>query len=346
MPVTQSSFGSTKDGAAVALFTLTSPAGLTAKITNYGGILTELHAPDKAGNLADIVLGFDKLEQYLARHPFFGATVGRFANRIARGKFTLDGKEYTLPINNGPNSLHGGNRGFDKVVWQAETLANGVKFNYLSRDGEEGFPGNLSATVIFTLEENDLTIDYTATADKPTPVNLTNHSYFNLAGAGNGQILGHEMMINADTFTPVDDTQIPTGKIEAVRDTPMDFTTPHRIGARIGQVKGGYDHNYVLNGAAGKLALAAAARDPSSGRVFVTYTTQPGVQFYTANFLDGSIAGIGGVYGKHAGFCPETQHFPDSVNHANFPSTILRPGQVYHQTTVYRFTTTKPGASL
>lgn len=342
MGISRISFGATAAGQPVDLYVLTNSNGLIAKVITYGAILTELHVPDKAGRMADVVLGFDNLTQYLGKHPHFGATTGRFANRIAKGKFTLDGKQYTLATNNGPNHLHGGPKAFDKAMWRGEGFeaadGSGVRLNYLSPDGEENYPGNLSTTVIYTLtKNNELKIDYRATTDKATPVNLTNHSYFNLAGAGDGDILRHELMLNAERYTPVDETLIPMGEIATVKGTPLDFTKSTAIGARIVQVKGGYDHNYVLNSSDGSLALAAIARESKSGRVMEVHTTQPGVQLYTANFLDGSLRGIGGTYGKHAGFCLETQHFPDSVNRPNFPSTILRPGETYRQTTVHRF---------
>jgi aldose 1-epimerase len=344
--VRKSAFGRTGDGAEVDLYTLTNRNGLTAKVTSYGAILTHLLVPDRSGNLGDVVLGFDTLEGYLGSHPFFGSTVGRVANRIARGEFELDGKVYHLAINNGPNSLHGGLKGFNRVLWNAEPQQgeNGpsVRFSYLSRDGEEGYPGNLSVTVTYTLTDEDaLEIRYTATTDQATPVNLTNHSYFNLAGEAD--ILSHEMLLHADRFTPVDDTLIPTGEIRPVAGTPMDFTRPEAIGSRIGEVGGdpkGYDHNYVLNSGGDEKVRSARVREPRSGRVMEVYTTQPGVQFYTGNFLDGSITGKGGQsYGKHAGFCLETQHFPDSVHHPNFPSVILRPGDTYRQFTAYTFLT-------
>jgi aldose 1-epimerase len=344
--VKKEAFGKTGDGVAVDLYTLTNAAGMKAKIMTYGAILTELDAPGRDGKTADVVLGFDNLKDYLAGHPYFGATVGRVANRIAKGEFTLDGKKYKLAVNNGPNALHGGKKGFDKVVWKAEpeTLPDGaaVKFTYLSKDGEEGYPGNLTVTVVYTLTNSDaLRIDYTAKTDKATPVNLTNHTYFNLAGTQSGDILGHELTLNADKYTPADDTLIPTGEIKPVKDTPLDFTKPRKIGERIDQLKGeprGYDHNFVLNSAGKELALAATVREPKSGRIMEMFTTEPGVQFYTGNFLDGKQTGKGGVvYKKHAGFCLEAQHFPDSVNHANFPSMILKPGETYRQTTIYKF---------
>lgn len=338
-----SSFGKLADGTPVSLFTLTNGGGLVAKITNYGAIITELHVPDRAGNLGDIVWGFDNIGQYLKAHPYFGATVGRVANRIAKGKFTLEGKTYRLAVNNGPNHLHGGLKGFDKVVWKAESQgAASVKFTYTSPDGEEGYPGTVGVIVLMTLtEKNELTLEYTATTDQPTPVNLTNHSYFNLAGSGD--ILSHELMMAADHFTPKDENSIPTGEIKAVKGTPMDFTKPHAIGSRFAQLAEkpvGYDHNYVLNGGGKSLSLTARVFEPRTGRVLEVSTTEPGVQLYTSNYLDGSLTGKGGVvYRQHSAFCLETQHFPDSVNHPNFPSTILRPGQTYRQTTVHKFST-------
>jgi aldose 1-epimerase len=339
-------FGKTPDGTPVDLYVLTNASGMKAKVMTYGAILTELDVPDKNGRVGDVVLGFDELKGYLAGHPYFGATVGRVANRVAKGKFTLDGKEYKLAVNNGPNALHGGLKGFDKVVWKAEPVqvADGVavKFTYLSPDGEEGYPGNLSVAVTYTLtNQNELKIDYTATTDKATPVNLSNHSYFNLTGTASGHILGHVLMLAADRYTPVDATLIPTGEIKPVKGTPLDFTSPTGIGARIDQLQGeprGYDHNFVLNSEGKSLALAARVYDPKTGRVMEMYTTEPGVQFYTGNFLDGKVKGKGGLaYQKHHGFCLEAQHFPDSVNHPNFPSVILRPGKTYTQTTVYKF---------
>jgi aldose 1-epimerase len=349
--ITISEFGKV-DGKPVSLYTLTNAHGMVVKITNYGCIITEIHVPDKAGTMADVALGFDNLEGYLGKSPFFGAVAGRVANRIAKGKFSLDGKDYTLAVNNGPNALHGGNKGFDKRVWdfrpgeQAPGFP-GVDFHYRSPDGEEGYPGNLDAYVSYHLtDDNALQIQYFATTDKATPINLTNHCYFNLAGQGNGTILDHIMDIEADQYTPVDDTLIPTGELKSVKGTPFDFTKPTAIGARIKQVGGnpvGYDHNYVLRqprGDANKPALAVRARDPKSGRVMEMFTTEPGVQFYTGNFLDGTVAGKGGVkYPQYGGFCLEAQHFPDSINHPNFPSVVLRPGKDYQQMTVYKFST-------
>ncbi len=339
--VRKSSFGKLPDGTAVDLYTLENANGVVAKVTNYGTIVSELHVPDRDGKSGDVVLGFDNLEQYLKGHPCFGCTVGRVANRIAKGRFTLDGKTYTLAVNNGPNHLHGGLEGFDKKVWQAEPQSGAaVKFTYTSPDGEEGYPGTLAAAVTMTLTDaNELRLDYCATTDKPTPVNLTNHSYFNLAG--HGDALRHELMIAADYYTPSDSASIPTGEIKSVKGTPMDFTRPQAIGSRFAQLHNvpvGYDNNYVLDGGGKGLSLAARAYDPESGRVLEVYTTEPGVQLYTANFLDGSLTGKGGVvYQQHAAFCLETQHFPDSVNKPGFPSVILRPGQTYRQTTVFKF---------
>jgi aldose 1-epimerase len=307
-------------------------------------IITELWVPDRNKKLGDIVLGFDNLESYLKGHPYFGCTVGRYANRIAKGRFTLDGREYTLATNNGPNHLHGGLKGFDKKVWKAEPVevkgGVAVRFTLTSPDGDEGYPGTLSATIVYTLtDKNELRIDYTATTDKATPVNLTNHSYFNLAG--DGDILGHVVLLNADRYTPVDGTLIPTGELAKVKGTVMDFTQPMPIGSRIGQLTNdprGYDHNYVLNSGGKRLALAARVTEPKTGRVMEISTTEPGIQFYTGNFLDGTLKGKRGtVYQKHFGFCLETDHFPDSPNQPKFPSVILRPGKTYKQTTVHKF---------
>ena len=341
-PNTQvSSFGALPDGSGVSLYILVNAHGLTAKITNYGTIITELHVPDRNGRLGDVVLGFDNLAQYLKGHPYFGCTVGRFANRIAKGQFTLDGKPYKLAVNNGPNALHGGLKGFDKVIWKAEPQSDAaVRFSYTSADGEEGYPGKLDVTVTMALTDaNELRLDYTAVTNKPTPLNLTNHSYFNLLGQG--PILDHELTIAADHFTPTDSTLIPTGEIKSVKGTAMDFTSPRRIGAEIaniGNEEKGYDHNYVLNAGGKSLAFAARVYEPRTGRVLELQTTEPGVQLYTANYLDGSLVGKGGVvYARQTAFCLETQHYPDSVNQPQFPSTILRPGETYRQTTVFKF---------
>lgn len=347
--VKKSSFGKTKDGEPVDLYVLTNASGMEVAITNYGGAVVSVKVPDRSGKFADVVLGFDNLEGYLGNEPYFGALVGRYANRIANGRFTLDGHEYHLAQNDGKNSLHGGLKGFDKRVWRAkDASANGVaaiQMNYLSEDGEEGYPGNLSVTVTYTLTaKNELKIDYRATTDKPTVLNLTNHSYFNLAGEGHGDILAHVVTINADRFTPVDATLIPTGELQSVAGTPLDFRTPAAIGTRIDadneQIKlgHGYDHNFVLNRTGGGLVLAARVVEPSSGRVLEVLTTQPGLQFYTGNFLDGTIHGKGGtVYGRRSAFCLETQHFPDSPNKAQFPTVVLKPGRRFASTTVYRF---------
>jgi aldose 1-epimerase len=338
MSIKQTGFGALEDGTQIDLFTIANRNGLIAKVMSYGLRVTELHVPDQQGKLGNIVLGYDNLKQYLGPDPFFGATVGRYANRIAKGQFTLDGKIYQLPTNNGPNSLHGGKRGFDKRVWQVKPAGdNSIQGTYRSADGEEGYPGNLTATVTISLtDQNELQLEYEATTDKPTIVNLTNHSYFNLGGAGSGTILDHVLTIHGDKYTPVDNTLIPTGEIAPVRGTPFDFTTPHPIGERIAQVGVGYDHNFVLN-PSGKMNDAVVMRDPGSGRVMEVVTTQPGIQLYTGNFLDGSLRGNGGAYVKNGALCLETQHFPDSPNRANFPSTVLRPGEKYLQTTVYRF---------
>lgn len=317
---------------------------------NYGGIILSIRVPDRKGEFADVVLGHDSLEGYTPNPPYFGAIVGRYANRIANGTFTLDGKTYTLPKNDGPNTLHGGTtRTFDRVVWDAEPLKGktGVAFSYLSKDGDDGFPGNLKMKVTYTLTDgNALIIDYEATTDKATPINVSQHSYFNLKGEGNGDILDHEIMINADRFTPVDKNLIPTGELRPVKGTPFDFTTPTKIGARINDnyeqlVLGhGYDHNFVINSHPEQsgLKLAARVHEPTSGRTLEVWTTQPGVQFYTGNFLDGKVVGKNGhVYQRRNGFCLETQHFPDSPNHPDFPSTILKPGETFHQTAVFKF---------
>jgi aldose 1-epimerase len=350
--IQRSTFGRMPDGQSVELYTLTNRQGMQVMITNYGGRVVKLIIPDRQGNMADVVLGFDDLQGYLGNNPFFGALVGRYANRIGNAHFKLDGVEYKLETNDGKNSLHGGSQGFDKKVWKAKVLPGAepaLELNYLSKDGEEGYPGNLTATVVYTLtENNELKIDYKAVTDKETVVNLTNHSYFNLAGQGNGDILKTELTINADRFTPVDATLIPTGELRKVEGTPLDFRKPTVIGTRINaddeQMKfgRGYDHDFVLNRQARGLVLAARAVDPDSGRELEVYTTQPGVQFYTGNFLDGSVKGKGGVaYPKRSGFCLETQHFPDSPNKPNFPSTELKPGHTYHEVTVFKLSVAK-----
>ncbi|NOY58414.1 MAG: galactose mutarotase [Calditrichaeota bacterium] len=345
MNVQKEPFGKTPDGTEIELYTLTNYNGMKARIMTYGAILVSLKVPDRNGKLADITLGYDDLAGYIKNNPYFGATVGRYANRIAKGQFTLDGVEYQLAQNDGENHLHGGARGFDKVIWKGEPVKEGntvgVKLTYLSKDGEEGYPGNLLCTVVYKLtNENTLTISYEATTDKATIINLTHHSYFNLAGQGNGDILNHELMINADKYTPVDKGLIPTGEIRSVKNTPMDFTTPHTIGSRIAEVEGGYDHNYILNKDPGVMGLVARVFEPTSGRVMEIYSTEPGVQFYSGNFLDGSITGKSGkVYRKYYGFCLEPQHFPDSPNEPQFPSVILNPGGKFKSESIYKFYT-------
>ena len=343
--VSKSAFGKMPDGTSVDAYTLRNTNGLTAKVITYGALLAEMHVPDRTGRFGDVTLGFDNLEQYLAGHPYFGATIGRYANRIAKGKFTLDGQTYTLAVNDGPNHLHGGKVGFDKVVWKAEIVSAtdgvAVKFTYVSKDGEEGYPGTLTATVVYTLTNDDeLRLDYTATTDKATVVNLTNHAYWNLAEGGD--ILGHILMLKADRYTPVDDTLIPTGAIAPVKGTIMDFTKPMPIGSRIKQLTNtpqGYDHNYVLNsGGSAKPTLAARVQEPKTGRVLEISTTEPGIQFYSGNFLDGTLKGKRGVvYNYQNAFCLETDHFPDSPNQPKFPTVVLRPGQTYTQTTIHKF---------
>ncbi len=346
--VETSVFGKLDDGTEIQMYTLKNRTGAYAKVITYGATVTELWVPDRNGQLGDVVLGFDNLKDYLGPHPHFGGVIGRFANRIAKGKFTLDGRQYTLAINNGPNTLHGGNVGFDRRVWKAEPIeyanAAGVRMTYISADGEEGFPGRLTVTVEYTLTpENSLKITYAASTDKPTIVNLTNHSYFNLAGAGD--VLKDELEMNADSYTPVDATLIPTGEIKSVRGTPLDFTKPTSIGARstpLDPKTGAYDFNYVVNGKQGELRLAARVSDPRNGRIMEVWTTEPGVQLYTAIGLDGSIVGKRGVaYPKFGAVCLETQHYPDSINHPNFPSTILRPGSIFQSQTIYKFSTQK-----
>ena len=345
----QAEFGKMPDGAAIRIYTLTNKNKLQARIADYAGVVVSLNAPDRNGRMADVVLGFDTLPEYLANPTqYFGAIIGRYGNRIGAARFTLNGVEYKLPKNNGENSLHGGGDGFFKRVWKPRVLPDGgLELSYLSQDGEEGYPGNLSVTVTYRLTDADeLKIDYAATTDKDTVVNLTNHSYFNLKGAGSGDILGHNVMLNAERFTPVDKGLIPTGELLGVAGTPFDFRKLTAIGARIEQndeqlkIGAGYDHNWVLNKSGNALTLAARVEEPSSGRTLEVYTTEPGIQFYTGNFLDGSVKGKGGkVYVRRSAFCLETQHFPDSPNHPAFPSTVLKPGQRYQSTTVYRFGT-------
>jgi len=330
------------------LYTLTNSHGVEVRAMNYGGIIVAIRVPDRKGQLADVVLGHETMEGYIPNPPYLGAIVGRYANRIANGKFTLAGKTYTLPQNDGTNTLHGGvTRTFDKVAWEGEALkgANGVAFSYLSKDGEEGFPGNLKIKVTYTLtESNELVIDYEATTDKVTPINVSQHSYFNLAGEGNGDVLNHEVEINADRFTPVDQKLIPTGELRAVKGTPLDFTTSTRVGARIDDnydqltLAHGYDHNFVINRKGAGLTFAARVYEPASGRVLEVSTDQPAIQFYTGNFLDGSVTGKQGhVYKRRYGFCLETQHYPDSPNHPDFPTTILKPGETFKSKTVFEF---------
>lgn len=344
--VTSQPFGKMPDGTAVEIFTL-SDGAYEARIATYGGIVVSLKAPDRNGKPADVVLGFDDLDGYVANSngtsaSFFGAIIGRYANRIARGSFALNGQKYSLPLNNGENSLHGGPHGFNNVVWKGKPVANGVEFSYLSKDGEAGYPGNLSARVRYTLVKGNLRIEYWATTDKDTVVNLTNHSYFNLAGQRD--ILNHQLMLHASRFTPVDAGLIPTGELKSVASTPFDFRKATAIGERINADdeqlhRGrGYDHNWVLDSGGGKLVEAAELYDPSSGRVLKVLTDQPGIQFYSGNFLDGSIKGKGGKPDElHSGLCLETQHFPDSPNHSDFPTTELKPGGRYHTVTVYSF---------
>lgn len=347
--MTKQSFGKTPNGVEVFLYTLRNKNGMEARITNYGGIVVSLLVADRSGKPADIVLGFDSLASYIKDTPYFGALIGRFGNRIGKGEFQLGGVKYTLAINNGANHLHGGLKGFDKVVWSVDEKASlpgeSLVLTYLSKDGEEGYPGNLTTRVVYTVtSNNELRIDYAASTDKATVVNLTHHSYFNLAGAGSGPIFDHELFINAARFTPVDSGLIPTGELRSVDSTPMDFTTQTAIGARINdsyeqlQKAGGYDHNWVLNKPFGSMGLAARVYEKTSGRIMEVLTTEPGLQFYSGNFLNGTHVGKGGVKYQHRyGFCLETQHYPDSPNKPDFPTTVLEPGKTYTSTTVYRF---------
>lgn len=343
-------YGRLSDGTQVHRYRMTNHGGMELSVINYGCIITSLKVPDREGKKDDVVLGFDKFEGYVNKHPYFGCVVGRYANRIAKGKFKIGQQEFTLAVNNGPNHLHGGVKGFDKVVWNATEASDddgtALRFTYTSKDGEEGYPGNLKCTVIYRLlyDANELQIEYSATTDKPTPVNLTQHSYFNLAGQGSGTILDHKIQIDADRFTVIDETSIPTGELRSVEGTPLDFRTATRIGDRIEaddeQLKFGigYDHNFVLKGDGKQLTKAVRMSDPKSGRVLEVLTTEPGIQFYTGNFLDGTLTGKGGkVYQHRFGLCLETQHYPDSPNHSDFPSTILNPGETYSSKTTYRF---------
>lgn len=351
--ITKESFGKTADGEAVDLFTLSNRNGMEAKITNYGGIVVSLTAPDRNRKFADVVLGFNDLDSYLKGHPYFGALIGRYGNRIAKGRFTLNGVDYKLAVNNGENHLHGGIMGFDKVVWTPKPLRTksgaALSLTYLSKDGEEGYPGNLTVKVVYTLtNNNELRIDYTASTDKDTVINLTHHSYFNLAGEGNGDILNHQLTLNANRFTPTDAGSIPTGELRSVLGTPFNFLKSTTIGERINdddqQLKfgGGYDHNWVVNGPAGTLRQAASVYEATSGRVMQVWTTEPGVQFYTGNFLDGTLTGKSGkLYQRRYGLCLETQHYPDSPNQPKFPTTTLRRGATYRSTTIYRFSARK-----
>jgi len=351
--ISKESFGKTADGESVDLFTLTNRNGMEAKITNYGGIVTTLTAPDRNNKYADVVLGFNDLDSYLKGHPYFGALVGRYGNRIAKGRFTLNGIEYKLAVNNGENHLHGGIKGFDKVVWTARSmrtkLGPALSLTYVSKDMEEGYPGNLTVKVVYTLtNNNELRIDYSASTDKDTVTNLTHHSYFNLAGEGNGDILNHQLLLKASRFTPTDAGSIPTGELRNVQGTPFDFLKSTSIGARINQDEeqlkfgGGYDHNWVVNGRAGTLRQAASVYESTSGRVMDVWTTEPGIQFYTGNFLDGTLTGKSGkAYARRNGFCLETQHYPDSPNKPKFPTTTLRKGATYRSTTIYRFSARK-----
>lgn len=344
MSIEKESFGKTSDGKEVFLYTLTNANGLKATITTYGGIMTSLHVPDSSGKSGDILLGYNDLEGNVNDSSYLGALIGRYGNRIAKGKFTLDGTEYTLATNNGPNHLHGGVKGFNKVVWDGQAIEQdggpGLKLTYTSPDGEEGYPGNLTCTVIYTLtNDNELKISYEAQTDKPTVVNLTQHNYYNLAGYDSGDILDHVLTINADGYTVPDETLIPTGEIRPVEGTPFDFTELAAIGKRIEQVEGGYDHNYVINRSDDSLTFAARVHEPNTGRVMEVYTTEPGIQFYSGNFLDGTAKGKGATFNKHNAFCLESQHYPDSPNRPEFPSTVLRPGEKYTSLTVYKFST-------
>ena len=347
--ITKQSFGKNDAGENIDLYTLRNTHGVEATITNYGGIVVSLKVPDRNGKFDDVVLGFKDLDNYLKPGPYFGALIGRYGNRIAKGRFTLNGVEYKLAVNNGENHLHGGVKGFDKVIWTGKEMKTkagpALALTYLSKDGEEGYPGNLSVRVVYTLtNNNELKIEYSATTDKDTVTNLTHHSYFNLAGEGNGDILNTRVTINANRFVPTDAGSIPLGELRKVSGTPFDFLTPHTIGERINQddeqlkFGSGYDHTWVINGRMGVMRFAALAYEPASGRVMQVWTTEPGVQFYTGNFLDGTLTGKSGkLYPRRSGFCFETQHYPDSPNQPSFPTTTLKKGATYKSTTIYRF---------
>jgi aldose 1-epimerase len=346
MSVEETAYGTLPDGREVHLYTLENSNGMRVKLTDYGAITVSVEVPDKDGKVSDVTLGYDTLEGWLGNTSYFGATVGRYANRIAQGKFELEGQTYTLATNNGENHLHGGIKGFDKVLWKGEMTETddgvGVRFTRTSPDGEEGYPGNLQVTALYTLTGSDeFKAEFSATADKPTVVNLAHHTYWNLRGPENGDILGHVLMLNADQYTPVDEGLIPTGELKAVEGTPMDFTQPKPVGRDIAGVEGGYDHNFVLNGyQPGKVRLAARVTEPTTGRIMEIHTDQPGIQFYSGNFLDGSVTGKKGVkYEKHFGFCLETQHYPDSPNKPDFPSVVLKTGQTYKHVMIHKFST-------
>lgn len=351
--ISSKGFGKTSYGDEVTQYTLRNENGMTVKFIDYGGTITEIHVPDKNGKMGDVVCGFDSVAEYQEKSPYFGCITGRVANRIAKGKFSLGGKEYTLAINNEPNTLHGGERGFDKRMWTARTYESdegpAIEFTYVSKDGEEGYPGTLTSIVTYTVtNENAVKIDYKATTDKATPINLTNHSYFNLGGHDSGTILDHQLMVTAAKYTPTDETLIPTGQIAPVTGTPVDFTRSTVIGDRIAQITpttgnppGGYDLNYVLDNQDGSVALAARAVDPESGRVLEVYTDQPGIQFYSGNFLDGIKGKDGAVYDKNDAFCLETQHYPDAINQPNFKSIVLAPGETYRHVCIYKFSVQK-----
>lgn len=343
MKVSRSAFGPLPDTREASLFSVENPNGITLKISDYGGVIQSILVPGKSGEMADVVLGFDSLAGYLQDNPYIGTLIGRYANRIARGKFSLEGKTYQLAVNNGPNHLHGGLKGFDKVLWEAAEFADsqgaGVTLSYLSHDMEEGYPGNLKVRVTFTLDkENNVILDYEAKTDKPGPLNLTHHAYYNLGG-GSGTVHDHKLQIFADSCLVSDENLVPTGEIAKLDGSPLDFRVPKLVGKELGRVEGGFDHCYILAGENQELRKAARVSHPESGRVMEVFTTEPGMQFYSSNFL-GGLKGKGGqTYGKHQALCLETQHFPDSPNHPEFPNTILKPGETYRQKTIYRFGT-------